>query len=430
MPDLTNQLLPRLRSQKLSGLDLPEDMQAPAYDGQSILNITNSVCQLLGVPAFNDTPPLLPEILEPLGTGAKKVMLILMDALALHRLQKWMETAPNSVWKRLLPDGVLAPISSITPSTTSAALTTYWTGKPATMHGIVGYETWLKEYGIVSNMISHKPINFWGGHDGSLSLAGFDAETFVPVPTLGPHLVAHGVQPHAFQNYTIINSGLSSMYFGDVEKHATSTAVDLWIGVREAWEKAGDEKMYAWVYWSDVDGLSHYAGPDSERAEGEFANFSMAFEEYFLDKLSAEQLEDTVIILAADHGQITTDNQDEHYNLSNHPEFTRRLHMMPTGENRLAFLYIKPGQVEAVREYVQRTWPDQFILLESADAVEKGLFGPGENHPNLLERTGDLIAVATGDAYWWWGNKVNPLVGRHGGLSQEEMIVPFFAVRL
>lgn len=429
MPDLTEQLLPRLRSQRLPEISLPDELQAPAYGGQSILNINNSLCKLLDVPAFNDTPLLLPEILDPLGTGAKKVMVILMDALALHRFQAWIERSENSVWKRLMPDAVLAPLSSIAPSTTSSALTTYWTGRPPAVHGIVGYEAWLKEYGIVSNMISHKPINFWGGNDGSLSLAGFDAETFLPVPTLGTHLAANGVKPHAFQSYTIIHSGLSKMYFSDVEKHGTSTSVDTWIGVREAWENAGDEKMFAWVYWPDVDGLSHFFGPDSERAEGEFDAFSQAFEGYFLNKLSDAQLKDTVIILAADHGQIATNNKDPHYDLRNHPDFTRRFHILPTGENRLAFLFIKPGQVEAVQEYIERTWPNQFTLLESAYAVEKGLFGPGKVHPNLLDRTGDFVALARARAYWWWGNKVNPLIGRHGGLSTEEMTVPFFAVR-
>ena len=103
--------------------------------------------------------------------------------------------------------------------------------------------------------------------------------------------------------------------------------------------------------------------------------------------------------------------------------------MLPTGENRLAFLYIKPGQVEAVREYIERTWPNQFTLLNSAYAIEKGLFGPGEKHPRLLDRTGDLVALARGQAFWWWGAQPNPIYGRHGGLSSEEMLVPFLAAR-
>jgi len=429
MPDLTNQLLPRLRSQKLPGIALPEDLLAPAYQGQSILNIPNSICTLMDIPTVNGTPPLLPEIMEPLGTGVKKVVVILMDALALQRFQKWTDAVENSVWKTLMPDGLLAPVSSIAPSTTSAALTTFWSSASPAEHGIVGYEAWLKEYGIVANMIGHKPITYQRGRAGSLEHAGFSPEEFLPVDTLGPHFVSHGIQPHAFQHYTIINSGLSRMFFEGVEKHPTSTSVDLWVSVREVWEQAGADKVYAWVYWPDVDGLSHFFGPDSERSEGEFAAFSQAFEDYFLKKLSPEQLKDTLVVLTADHGQILTDKTDPHYDLRNHPDFTRRLHIQPTGENRMAYLYIKPGQMEAVREYIERTWPNQFTLLEPAYALEKGLFGPGKPHPNMLDRIGDLIAFGRGRAFWWWAPKPNPIIGRHGGLSEEEMVVPFFAAR-
>jgi hypothetical protein len=48
----------------------------------------------------------------------------------------------------------------------------------------------------------------------------------------------------------------------------------------------------------------------------------------------------------------------------------------------------------------------------------------------LFDRLGDVIALARGDSYLWWANKDNPLIGRHGGLSPEEMLVPLLAVRL
>jgi hypothetical protein len=134
-------------------------------------------------------------------------------------------------------------------------------------------------------------------------------------------------------------------------------------------------------------------------------------------------------MLVADHGQITT-RPDPHYDLANHPGLARRLHILPTGENRLMYLFIKPGQSEAVREYIERTWPNQFALVDPAFAVSAGLFGPGEPHPRLLDRLGDLLVVARGEAYLWWSDKKNHLIGRHGGLSEDEMTVPFLACYL
>lgn len=115
------------------------------------------------------------------------------------------------------------------------------------------------------------------------------------------------------------------------------------------------------------------------------------------------------------------------YNLASHPAFTDMLHLLPTGENRLAYLHIKPGKTDDVKTYIQTTWPDQFALMEPEAAVNAGLFGPGKSHPDIYDRLGDLIVAAKGNAYWWWAAKENPLIGRHGGLSEDEMLVPFLA---
>ena len=131
----------------------------------------------------------------------------------------------------------------------------------------------------------------------------------------------------------------------------------------------------------------------------------------------------------ADHGQVPT-RKDPHFDLRNHPDFTRRLHMQPTGENRLPYFYPRPGQVDAVEEYLGRAWPNSFSTLSSAHALEAGLFGPGTGASTTLSRIGDRLAISRGEAYLWWANRENPLLGRHGSLTEAEMLVPFLAVQL
>ena len=400
----------------------------PAYDGYSLLNIPDSICQLLRAPALGNAGPLAPAYLDEIDPGVERVILLLVDALSLERLQRWMADGTAPVWGRLRENGLLAPLTSITPSTTSAALTSLWTGVGAAQHGITGYEMWLKEYGIVANTITHAPISFQGD-PGSLSRAGFTPQGFVPLPTLGTHLRAANVSTTSFQHYSIARSGLSQIFFQDVDIHTFFSATDLWINLRQFLENTRQGPQMIWVYWSEIDTFSHRYGPDDERTAAAFFEFSQSFERFFLERLSGAGREGTLLILTADHGQITT-RQDPHYELRNHPGLRRRLHIQPTGENRLAYLYIKPGQSEAVREYIERTWPNQFALVDPVYAVEKGLFGPGEPHPSLLERLGDLIVIAKGDAYLWWEKKENLLRGRHGGLSPQEMLVPFLAARL
>jgi predicted AlkP superfamily pyrophosphatase or phosphodiesterase len=353
------------------------------------------------------------------------VILILVDALALHRLQRWMADGTAPVWARLAQQGQLAALTSITPSTTSSALTSLWSGRSPAEHGVVGYELWLKEYGIVTNMILHAPINYQNDV-GSLSKTGFKPEAYLSTPTLGTHLAGHGVRSYALQHRSIIRSGLSQMFFKDVEVQGFTTASEMWINLRHIIERNPQERQYFWVYTGEIDHFSHFYHPDDERTAAEFAAFSLGFERLFLDRLAPAARKDTLVLLTADHGMIAT-YKDARFDAANHPELTRRLHMMPTGEHRLMYLFIRPGQAEAVRDYYDQIWPDQFAFLDPAEAVSGGLFGPGQPHPRLYDRLGDVIVAARERAYLWWADKENILVGRHGGLGAEEMLVPLLA---
>jgi hypothetical protein len=427
MPDLSSDYLRALTAHRLPGLDLGGDFLYPNYAGWSILNLPDSISHWLGAPDLG-AGPLAETLTDPLGDGIRHIVLVLMDALSIHRLRRWIRAGDLPTWESLAGSGLLAPLTSIVPCTTSAALTSLWTGRAAVQHAIAGYELWLKEYGLVANSILHAPMSF-KGEVGSLKSAGFEPEKFMTLRTLGRHLAQHGVQTFAFQHQSIARSGLSNMLMHEVNGHSFHTPAELWANARVALESRTGGRNLFWIYWGEVDHLSHFYGPDDERALGELIDFTAALEREFLERLSPAARLETLFILLADHGQIAT-QPDPHYDLSSHPGLARRLHMLPTGENRLAYLYVKPGQMEAVREYLERTWPNQFITLDPAYAVERGLFGPGEPHPRLLERLGDLLVVAKGNAYLWWSASEDHLFGRHGGLSPEEMLVPFLAVRL
>jgi hypothetical protein len=428
MPDLTPQLLPDLEAHRLPGLDLPDGLIHPRYDGGSILNLPTTITDLFGAPPPGTAGPLSPEIYGPLkdlADGADRIVMILMDALALHRLRNWIARGQAPLWERLAETGFLAPITSVLPSTTSTALPTIWSGLSPAEHGQVGYELWLKEYGVVANMITHTSFRV----PGRLEEAGFDPAKALPGPTLGWQLAVEGVRTFAFQHYTIANSGLSRMFLKDSQVIAFGEAAELMANLRVLIEDAPRERRFIGVYWGGVDNLSHTYGPDDERPADDFAHFSAALERFLIDRLKPDARGRTLLLLKADHGQIHTP-KDPYYYLDSHPGLARRLPILPTGENRLVYLHVRPGQMEAVREYLDKTFRGRFAQLDPGYAVECGLFGPGEPHPRLHDRLGDLMAVALGDSFLWWGNGDSTIYGRHGGMTPEEMLVPFLAARL
>lgn len=398
----------------------------------SILNIPSTICREFGVPGLG-APHFHEDLLKQIDQliqvkDIRRVICVLIDGLSLLRLRQWIKTDQLPVWTEWLEEGILLPLTSIVPSTTSSALTSLWTGRSPAEHGVVGYEMWLKEYGIVINTVIHAPMSYKNDY-GSLVKAGFRADEFIPFPKLGTHLSQNGVNSHAFQHFSISRSELSKMLLKDTQMHTFNTATDLWINLLQLIESKPNERMYNWVYWGEIDFFSHHYGPNDKRVFAELLNFTYTFQQSFLLPMKRKQKNDTLVILTADHGEIVT-NKNPQFELRHHPSLIQRLHIMPTGEHRLAYLYVRPGQAENVKAYIKNTWGENFTIINSRHAVKAGLLGPGIHHPLLSDRTGEFMVVANNDSYLWWAESENSMVGRHGGMSPDEMLVPFIALRL
>ena len=171
----------------------------------------------------------------------------------------------------------------------------------------------------------------------------------------------------------------------------------------------------------------HQYGTHDPRVTEQFRDFSNAFFRLFVDGLDASTRENTLILLTADHGSLETPVIDA-YNLNNHPELTDMLTMAPTCEGRLPFLYVKLGQIEAVKAYFEHAWPNQFDFLSRQEVLDMQLLGNCEDNLDLENRIGDLVAIPFDNAYLWWPKKANTMLGRHGGLHPDEMLTPLFAL--
>jgi len=102
--------------------------------------------------------------------------------------------------------------------------------------------------------------------------------------------------------------------------------------------------------------------------------------------------------------------------------------MVPSGEARLPYVYLRPGREQEFLGYLEAAWPGQFPAVPAERAIRAGLFGQRGIYDKLPNRVGDMIVIPQNGAYWWFGARDNPLLGRHGGLSRTEMIIPLFSV--
>lgn len=407
---------------------IPAPFVVPRYDGRSIANIPATFGALWGV-RLGTLPPLESALWQPLlGDGVDRVLFLLLDAVGWERMNRALaRDEPTAHWLEET-GGIVEPITSIFPSTTTAALTTIWTGAPPAQHGMVGYIMWLREFGVVAKMIelqvAHKGLR------ADLLSAGLDPKTFVPVPTLAQQLGQLGVPLYVLIGAAIRHSGLSQLHFQGTEHVIPYAGLgDCLSLLRVVLEQTSGQRALIAAYWPSFDTLSHIHGPNPDHWDAEWRIVMGALREILFHDLSPAARRRTLVVITADHGHNTV-LEERLILLSDHPELSGRVLMEPTGDSRAPYLHVRDGQREAVRAYIEAQLGHAFHVLDADEALAAGLWGPGDPMPEVRFRVGELVLLAR-DGYALDARKrETPLIGRHGGLWPDEALVPWIAFRL
>ncbi len=434
---LTLEIEARLHRHRLAGLEplLADGFLMPHYDGLSIANVPATVAMMLGAPFPDLAPPLPQELWADLAEGVRRIVLVLLDAVGYRAFLQALDDDGSLVFHRLVEAGRLIPLTSTFPSATMAALTTLWTGQPPAVHGYLGTKLWLYEQGAVGDMIRLSPAAT--KVPGLLLQWGLKLDHFVPVPGLGQRLQERGIVTHSLTYVGYLEGGLNELFLrGVADSVGYFHATDMWVDLRQMLAAHQDAPLFLNVYWAGPDSIGHLYGPDSPQWEAELRSLSWVLERELLRDLSLSERAGTLLILMADHGQVSTPPEAIVW-MEDHPELEEMLLIPPTGEARAAYLHARQGAVEEVRAYLQERLADQFVVVEAPQALEAGLFGRGNGSEGwargVPRRIGDLLALAQGGAQLMVKRREEEphlLRGHHGSLTPEEMLVPFLMVRL
>ena len=411
--------------------DFPATFIWPRYDGLSVGNLAATAAHLLGATLPGTLPPLRENLLAGLTEGVRRVVIVVMDALGWEQLQWAMaaEGGEGLIFHRLAKQGRLLPITTVFPSTTNNVLSTIWTGQPPIRHGLLAYELYLREWGMAVESISFSP--FFRPFKADLESWGFEAPDFLPVPSLAQLLSVQGILSYTVAPKHIVGSSLSQMHNRGVRDiSGYVTASDFWGSLRRTLREHRDERIVVAGYWSAVDTLGHNYGPRDETGIDEIRSIAMLMDALFFEQLEPADCKDTLLLLVADHGQIGTPPESAIL-LTDHPLLRECLFMPPLGESRVPFFYVRAGKYETAWAYLNRHFPEQFVFWPQETVIRSGLLGPGTPYTEVRHRLGDIVGVARGDAFIACNeDDVTRLLGRHGGLTPEEMLVPLLAVRL
>ncbi len=138
----------------------------------------------------------------------------------------------------------------------------------------------------------------------------------------------------------------------------------------------------------------------------------------------------TTVMMSSDHGQIDVNPQKVFFLnklkwlnscLKRSPE--GRI-IEPYGLYRDVFLQIKEDKVDFAIKKLQKLDADIWL---TKDSIKNGLFGINKPSKNFLERVGDVLILPRKNKMIWYKHTKDESVdleGMHGGLTQEEMIIP------
>ena len=420
-----NDVLDQLRAQTLPGLGIPDHAVLPDYQGFSILVVPRLILRLFGCDGL-PVPASVRQRLDAVAEKTDRVLLLILDGVGYLKLQEMIDKHPGMWLARAATaeGGTALPLTSVFPSTTANAVTSFATGLAPQHHGMLGYRLYLRETGTITNMIQLSVLG--NGHGESAVAAGLDIGTFLGVPTAYEQLESCGVGTHVVLSRHIASSGLSSLLYraSQTEIHPVITFSDLAITSRQTLE-ATHGKMFVSAYWSSPDTTAHVYGPDSDAYEAELLS---------LDATLAREWSnlplDVSVMITSDHGMVPMRRED-YLPIAAFPDLQGTLLLPPVGEPRANYVHLRnrsAGLSSATRDEIAAAG---LTCISSREAAEAGLFGTdGSVRSETLDRIGDYIITSVGrTALYHPYPDARMLGGMHGGLTEREMLVPLILTR-
>ena len=395
-----------------------DDFVLPDYDVFNLRNIKSLVGKVYSVNSLGAST--LPDgAVDDFG-GVEKVFLVVMDGFGYNRLLTHVKRF-DGVLSELIGRGVLKPLTSPFPATTSTSLTSIFTGLAPSEHGIIGYQMFSREYGCVFNTLDMKPVY---GYSNEVEIARDLARRIKPwMPTLQEH----GIKTQVVTKGSIVGSGLSRIVHANQEIIPYMLESEMFVKCRQALEQQGPAFLV--LYYSGIDTLEHRYGPNSEEVTTEIQSFEFLLKN-FLSQLSDATKRKTLIMLTADHGVCET--QRTHY-AKDYPELANSLQLPPVGDSRTAFLFSRQGVRENLKNACERNL-NGFKIVASNDLIDRGAFGRTADPTSLQSAVGDFTALSKGPnalSYPYYEDDRNrEQLGGHGGMTAEEIIVPLLSLRL
>jgi hypothetical protein len=387
----------------------------PLHDGYAFAALPATIKRLL----VGGDGGLPPTATVAAGALVECVVLVLLDAFGWRFFERHADEHP--LLRRMLAEGAVAKLTTQFSSTTAAHITTLHTGRPVGEHGL--YE-WNIYEPALDALVTPLLFSFAGdGERDTLRAAGIDPRAVFPTGTVYRRLAERGVRSLAFQPASFTPSTYDGVLLEGADLHPYET-LEAGFAALAAGLGTAPRPVFAYLYIDALDQCGHRDGPSSLAFHAEAVRCLDAIDAG-LRALPAG----TLLLLAADHGQVDVDPRRTLFVNELWPDIGACLRadrrgrpLAPAGSARDLFLHTAPGARERVVARLRELLGERATVHATADLVAEGLFGPAPG-PRLLDRLGDVCVLpAPGETVWWRerGRFGMRFRGHHGGLTPAE----------
>jgi len=388
----------------------------PHYEKYSLPNLASTIADHFHknserAPVIKDEP--IKQALD----GSETVVFFLLDGFG-DRLVQTLQKEGHL--KSVLRSSYYAPITTTFPSTTTTALSSANTGLFPEQHGIIGHTMHLKKLGVIASLISFSPVA--ERQKGTLLAAGIEPRNLINGSTIYEDLREDGIESAVLTKDAYRSSGLTRMIHTGAEIMTYNLASDMIVQLRKLIEYRKHRFIFA--YWDAIDSAAHTYGAGEEEVLVEARSFFYILQTELFKKLDREIAKKVSFFMTGDHGHITV-RKSSRIIANEYPEFVNNIQIMPTGDMRASFIKIKTDGDTKIREFFAK-FKGKFDLIPSDRAVADGLFGRGKMTEEVREVLGDYLVLSKQShafIYKYRREEID-LIGYHGGLHQDEMLVP------
>lgn len=386
-------------------------MVKPNYTEGNVINLMSSISRSMG----DDSSPypslqsLNPNILK----NSRNIVLLILDGIGYEYLKEY---GKDTILGQNSPE----KLTTVFPSTTATAMTSFFTGLAPQQHAVTGWFIHLKELGTVATILYFNPR--WGGQP-------FSKLKIKPEQITNQTTIFERIERRAYLviPQPIVNSDTTKITGRGAKLISYRSMKGFFKKIKKRLF-TNDKKKFIFGYWPLFDSLCHKHGVGSKDVLYHFDELNQRLTD-FVRSIGGT---DTTVIITADHGMIDT-SPDKHINLKDHPQLTDTFVLPLSGEPRAAYCFVRPAKIDQFKGYIQDHLADCCDVRSSEELLAEGYFGLYEPHPKLYDRIGDYVLLMK-DNYvirdFLLSEEEKFLVGNHGGVHEKEMYVPLVTIKV